>query len=47
MVTRLNVWNGLVLNREARQTQANKAALNENVLETLVDKILFFRVLKF
>ena len=37
IVIRLNVWKKLswLLKRDARQTHANKAALNENVFETL------------
>lgn len=35
IVIRLKVCTGLVLKRDARQTQANRAALNENVLDTL------------
>ncbi len=37
-VIRLNVCIGLVLKREARHTQANSAALNEKVRETLLTK---------
>ena len=37
----VNVYNGFELNRDARQTQANKAALNENLLDTL---FVFFQI---